>query len=276
MNSKNISQRAAFLVLKTASMATVAVLAIIVLYIMSNGLKHINPAFFTQKPVSMGREGGIAPFIKSTIYVTSVALAIAAPVGIGSAVYLAEYSRGLTPVRIIRFCTETLAGIPSIIFGLFGFVFFVIFLKLGWSVLSGGLTLACMILPTIIRTSEEAIKTVPMPYREGSMALGATKWQTIVKVVLPGSIPGITTGVILGTGRAIGETAAVILTAGSSLRAPVSVTDPGRTMSIHLYVLTMEGISNEKAFATAAVLIMFILGINFAANKTVKLMRRQV
>ncbi|MDD2573907.1 MAG: phosphate ABC transporter permease PstA [Firmicutes bacterium] len=276
MTGKNLTQSAAFLALRAAAIITLAVLFIIIIYIMSNGLRHINTSFFLQGPTSMGRDGGIAPFIVSTLYVSAVSLVIAAPVGIGSALYLSEYSKGGLPVRIIRFCTETLAGIPSIIFGLFGFVFFVVSLGMGWSVLSGGLTLACMVLPTIIKTSEEAIKTVPDTYREGSMALGATKWQTIVKVVLPVSVPGIITGIILSIGRAVGETAAVILTAGSSLRAPVSITDPGRTMSVHLYVLTMEGISNEKAFATAAVLILFVLGINYAANKTATFIRRKV
>jgi phosphate transport system permease protein len=276
MINKSFAQRAAFLALRTTAMAAVTILAVIILYIMSNGLRHIDPSFFTQRPVNMGRDGGIAPFIVSTLYVTAVSLIIAAPVGIGSALYLTEYSKEGLAVKVVRFCTETLAGIPSIIFGLFGFVFFVVFLGMGWSVLSGGLTLACMILPTIIRTSEEAIKTVPVSYREGSTALGATKWQTITKVVLPGSIPGIITGIILSIGRAIGETAAVVLTAGSSLRAPVTLADPGRTMSVHLYLLTMEGISNEKAFATAAVLVMFVLCINLMANKIAALMKGQV
>ncbi len=270
MNRK-ISQQIAFAVLRAAALATVVILAIIIFYILINGIRHINIEFLTERSLDMGRKGGIFPFIVSTVYITMVSLAISVPVGIGAAIFLTEYARQGRFINIVRFCTETLAGIPSIIFGLSGFVFFVIFLGFGWSVLSGGLTLACMVLPTIVRTSEEAIKTVPVSYREGSLALGATKWQTIVKVVLPGSIPGIITGVILSIGRAIGETAAVILTAGSSLRTPVSVLDPARSMSVHLYILTMEGISNEKAFATATVLIILVIAINFAANRTIRL-----
>lgn len=274
MTDRNLVQKAAFMALKAATFCMLAVLAVLIFYIMSNGLKHINPVFLTHSPASMGRGGGIFPFIISTIYVTTMSLTIAAPVGIGAALYLVEYSKEGILISFIRFCTEILAGIPSIIFGLFGFVFFVIYMGMGWSVLSGSLTLACMILPTIIRTSEESIKAVPTSYREGSMALGATRWQTIVKVVLPDSIPGIITGIILGIGRAVGETAAVILTAGSSLRAPASISDSGRTMSVHLYILTMEGISNDKAFATATVLILLVLVINLAANKSVKLIKR--
>jgi phosphate transport system permease protein len=274
VTDKNLNQKIAFFVLKIAALTTVFILVIIISYILINGLKHVNFEFLTERSYSMGREGGIFPFIITTIYATVVSIAIAAPIGIGAAIYLTEYSREGRVIEVIRFCTETLAGIPSIIFGLFGFVFFVIFMGLGWSILSGGLTLACMVLPTIVRTSEEAIKTVPVSYREGSLALGATRWQTIVKVVLPSSIPGIITGVILSIGRAIGETAAVILTVGSSLRMPTAVTHPGRTMAVHLYILTMEGLSNEKAFATATVLIFFVIIVNYTANRMVGLIKR--
>jgi phosphate transport system permease protein len=220
----------------------------------------------------MGRLGGIFPTIVGTLYLTVVALAIAAPFGVGAAIYLTEYAKRGRLTNVLRFGVESLAGVPSIIFGLFGFVAFVIFLGFGWSILSGGLTLALMILPTIIRTSEEAIKTVPRSYREGSLALGATQWQTIRKVVLPSALPGILTGLILGLGRAVGETAAVMLTAGSSLGMPVSIMDPVRTMSIHLYVLAVEGLSLEKAYATATVLIFVILLINLVATRTIRLL----
>ncbi|MBA1333713.1 MAG: Phosphate transport system permease protein PstA [Firmicutes bacterium] len=274
MTGKNLNQRIAFVLLKFAAFATVFILVIIISYILINGFKYVSLDFLTQKSYRMGREGGIFPFIITTVYATVVSIAIAAPIGVGASIYLTEYSREGRIIELIRFCTETLAGIPSIIYGLFGFVFFVIFMGLGWSILSGGLTLACMVLPTIVRTSEEAIKTVPVSYREGSLALGATRWQTIVKVVLPSSIPGIITGIILSIGRAIGETAAVILTVGSSLSIPASVMQPGRTMAVHLYILTMEGLSNEKAFATATVLIFFVVIINYAANRMVGLIRR--
>ena len=168
--------------------------------------------------------------------------------------------------RIIRFSSGALAAIPSIVFGLFGFIFFVIRLKLGWSIFSGGLTLAVMILPTIIRTSEEAIRAVRPMYREVSYSLGGTKWQTIVGAVAPSALPGIATGVILAIGRCVAETAAVILTAGSSLRMPTSLFSPSRTMAVHFYILAREGISMDRAYGTAALLIILILAINVAAN----------
>jgi phosphate transport system permease protein len=167
---------------------------------------------------------------------------------------------------MIRFGTDCLAGVPSIIFGLFGFVFFVIRLNMGWSVLSGGLTLAAMILPTIISTAEEAIKAIPYSYREVSYSLGGTKWQTVTRVVLPGALPGIFTGILLSVGRSIGETAAVILTAGSSLVMPTSLFSPIRTMSVHFYILAREGISMKMAYGTGATLILFVLIINMMAQ----------
>jgi len=187
------------------------------------------------------------------------------PLGVGTAIYLTEYTRETRMTRALRFGTDCLAGIPSIIFGLFGFIFFVVMLKMGWCLLSGALTLSIMVLPTIIRTSEEAIRAVPNAYREVSFSLGATRWETVMKVILPNALPGIVTGMILGVGRSIGETAAVIFTAGSSLRMPMTVFDSVRTMSVHFYILAREGISNEKAYATAAVLIISVLLINLVA-----------
>jgi phosphate transport system permease protein len=182
-------------------------------------------------------------------------------------VYLVEYTHEGPLTRVIRFGTECLAGVPSIIFGLFGFVLFVIGLGLGWSILAGAVTLAFMTLPTIIRTSEEALRAVPAAYREVSLSLGASKWQTIRKVVLPAAVPGILTGIVLGLGRAIGETAAVIFTAGSSLPRliPTSLLEGTRTLSVHFYQLAREGISAENAYATAAVLVLAISLTNVAA-----------
>jgi phosphate transport system permease protein len=214
----------------------------------------------------MGRSGGILSTIVGTLSVTLVAIMVATPLGVGTAFYLTEYTRESTITKIIRFSAESLAGIPSIVYGLFGFIFFVIYLKLGWSILSGGLTLAVMILPTIIRTSEEAIRTVPPMYREVSFSLGGTKWQTMIKVLIPSALPGIATGIILGIGRCVAETAAVILTAGSALQMPTSLFSPARTMAVHFYILASEGISLEKAFATSALLIILILLINIGAN----------
>lgn len=249
--------------------ATLTVLLALLAYVLVKGLPLVSWEFLTALPRRMGRLGGIWPAILGTLCLAGVALAVAAPVGVAAAVYLAEYAPPGRLTRLYRFGTETLAGVPSIIFGLFGFATFVILLRLGWSVLSGGLTLALMILPTVIRTAEEALKSVPRSYREGSLALGATRWQTIRRVVLPSALPGILTGLLLGLGRAVGETAAVLLTAGSSLTIPVTPLDPARTMSIHLYILAVEGISLERAYATAAVLVLLILALNLFATRLV-------
>jgi len=210
----------------------------------------------------MGKSGGIFATIIGSIILTVVAIAIALPLGVGTAIYLTEYTIESRMTRVIRFGTDCLAGIPSIIFGLFGFIFFVTTLQMGWCILSGGLTLAIMVLPTIIRTSEEAIRAVPRSYREVSYSLGATRWQTVLKVVIPNALPGIVTGVMLSLGRSIGETAATVFTAGSSLRLPTSAFDSVRTMAVHFYILAREGISNENAYGTAAVLVLSILFIN--------------
>jgi phosphate transport system permease protein len=210
----------------------------------------------------MGKSGGIFSTIIGTIALTIMAILIAAPLGVGSAIFLNEYTREGRVTRIIRFGADCLAGIPSIIFGLFGFILFVTKLKFGWSILSGSLTLASMILPTIIRTSEEAMKSVPRSYREVSYSLGSTKWKMVTKVVLPSALPGIITGIILSAGRSIGETAAVIFTAGSALRIPTSIFSSSRTMAVHFYVLAREGISLDNAYGTAAILIIAILVIN--------------
>lgn len=245
---------------------TLAALLVIIGFILIKGLGNINWEFLSQDPRRMGREGGIYSVIIGTLYVTVVSILISTPIGIASAIYYTEYAKEGRLVKIIRFFTEVLAGIPSIIFGLFGFAFFVVFLGMGWSVLSGGLTLSMMILPTLTRAVEESLKTVPMSYREGSLSLGASKWQTIVKVVLPCCRPGILTGLILGIGRAVGETAAIMLTVGGSLKVPHSLMDSTRTMAVHLYMLASEGLSEEKTYATAALLILLVLVINTAAN----------
>jgi phosphate transport system permease protein len=244
-------------------------LLLIMGYVLVRGLPHVSWTFLTQSPTDMGRSGGILPTIVGTVLVTAVAIAVATPLGVGTAFYLTEYTREGAVTKIIRFSAESLAGIPSIVYGLFGFIFFVVYLKLGWSVLSGGLTLAVMILPTIIRTSEEAILTVPRLYREVSFSLGGTRWQTVSGVVFRTALPGIATGVILGIGRAIAETAAVILTAGSNLRMPTTIFSPARTMAVHFYILAREGISLERAYATAALMIILILIINIVANMIV-------
>lgn len=256
------AQQAAVTILGGATVLTLAILVFILVFVLEKGLPEISFSFLFTKPRDMGRAGGILPTLVGTILLPLVAIAIALPLGVGTAVYLTEYTRETRLTRILRFGTDCLAGIPSIIFGLFGFIFFVTALGMGWSLLSGGLTLAIMVLPTIIRTSEEAIRSVPNAYREVSFSLGATRWETVTKVVLPNALPGIVTGVMLSIGRSIGETAAVIFTAGSSLRMPQSAFDSVRTMAVHFYILAREGISTEKAYGTAAVLVISVMLVN--------------
>jgi len=260
--SPKLTQRIAVTLLGTATGATLLVLLFIIGFVLEKGLPVVSFSFLFSMPKDMGRAGGILPTLVGTLLLPLLAIAIALPLGVGTAVYLTEYTRETRLTRVIRFGTDCLAGIPSIIFGLFGFIFFVTTLKMGWSLLSGGLTLAIMVLPTIIRTSEEAIRAVPRAWREVSFSLGATRWETVTKVVLPNALPGIVTGVMLSVGRSIGETAAVIFTAGSSLRMPHSVFDSVRTMAVHFYIMAREGISNENAYGTAAVLVISILAVN--------------
>jgi phosphate transport system permease protein len=261
----------------TIMATTVATLVFIILFVLQRGLGHVTGTFLTQPPADSGRQGGVLPMVVGTLAVTALGVLLATPLGVGTAIYLTEYTREGRITRVIRFGAECLAGVPSIIFGLFGFVFFVLTLGFGWSILAGGLTLAFMILPTIIRTSEEAIKAVPPAFSEVSLSLGASKWQTIVKVVLPSALPGIATGIILGIGRSISETAAVIFTSGSSLSQviPTSLFDGTRTLSVHFYQLAREGISADKAYATASVLVLAILAINATAYTVMsRFMRR--
>ncbi len=254
---------------------TVFILLFIIFYVLKRGLPVVSLEFLTRNPAEMGKTGGIFSTIVGTIALTLLAILIATPLGVGSAIFLTEYTRESWVTRVIRFGSECLAGIPSIIFGLFGFILFVTKLGFGWSLLSGGLTLAFMILPTIIRTSEEAIRSVPYAYREVAFSLGSTRWQTVTRVVLPSALPGIATGVILSLGRSIGETAAVIFTAGSSLHIPTSLFSSSRTMSVHFYILAREGISMDNAYGTAAVLIIAILIINVLAYSMMnRFMRR--
>jgi len=263
------SEKIAKILIWSAALFVLVVLFAIIIYILYQGLPRINWSFLTEIPRNMGRSGGISSAIVGTLMVTAVAIVIAVPFGIGTAFYLAEYTRESMVTRIIRFSAESLAGIPSIVYGLFGFIFFVIYLNLGWSVIAGGLTLAVMILPTIIRTSEEAIRAVPYSYREVSFSLGGTKWQTIIKAVFPSAIQGISNGIILGVGRCVAETAAVMLTAGGTLRMASSLFSPTRTMAVHFYILAREGISMENAYGTAALLIVLIFFINVVANALV-------
>ena len=264
--TRYVTQGIAKFLIWTAALLTIGMMILILFHVLREGLPSLRLRFFLDSPKEMGREGGILPTIIGTMALTLVAILVATPLGVGTAIFLREYTREGRVSRLIRFGTDCLAGVPSIIFGLFGFVFFVIYLNMGWSILSGGLTLAAMILPTIISTSEEAMKAVPHSYREVSYSLGGTKWQTVMHAVLPSALPGIFTGILLGIGRSVGETAAVILTAGSSLVMPTSLFSPIRTMSVHFYILAREGISMKMAYETGAALIFLVLFINTIAQ----------
>jgi phosphate transport system permease protein len=280
MSFRLISPKNAQKIMKTVFWAsgilTIVILLVIIGYIIIKGMPVINLEFLLADPIDSGKSGGIAPMIVSSIYVTLVAGIVAAPLGVGAAVYLSEYAGETRLVKLIRFGAETLASIPSIVFGLFGLSFFVIFLGMGWSLLSGGLVLALMALPTIFQVAEVSIEAVPRSYREGSLALGATKWETIYRVVLPAAIPGITTGVILGMARAISEAAAILFVVGSALAMPVSIFDPGRPLPLHLYVLATEGISMDNAYGTAAVLVILVLIITVLTNTLVERYRKKM
>lgn len=253
-----------------AAALTVGFLLWIIWYILSNGLQHVNWTFITDNYTRTTNQHGIFPMIVSTVYMVIASIAVAAPLGIMTAIYLTEYAKvGSKTVKVIRFCTESLAGIPSIIFGLFGMTFFVATLGLGFSILSGALTLSILILPVIIRTTEEALMAVPQTYREGSYGLGASKIYTIWRLILPSAMPGILTSVILSIGRVIGESAPVFLTAGMVARIPDSLFDSGRTLTVHLYKLTTELFTVEEwnqAYGTATVLIVVVLLINMVTK----------
>jgi len=253
-------------VLIFSGVLTISVLVIILAFILIEGLPAINLEFIFGSVKDQGRSGGILPIIVSSLYVTLISVLIAAPLGVGAAIYVVEYAENRKLVNIIRFGAETLASIPSIVFGLFGFAFFVMFLKMGWSVFSAGLVLAIMAIPTIFQVVEVSLRSVPSTYKEGSYGLGATKWQTICNVILPAAIPGIVTGIILAMTRAISEAAAVMYTVGSSVSMPISMFDPGRPLPLHLYILATEGISLQNAFATAAVLVIIVMVITFLTN----------
>jgi phosphate transport system permease protein len=244
---------------------TVAVLVTIVGYIFYKGYRLIN-IDFVFGDYSPSGHGGIWPMIVTTIYTIVISLLIATPVGILAAVYLQEYAKQGRLVRIIRFATESLTGIPSIIYGLFGAVFFVTTLKLGMSIIAASLTLTIIVLPVIIRTTEESLKTVPHSYREGSLALGTTKLQTLYKVILPSAMPGILSGIILSIGRIIGESAAIFLTAGTVAAIPESIFSSARTLTVHSYLVTQESGDIELAAAVGIVLIVIILVLNLSAT----------
>ena len=264
--SAKTSQKIMNNVFKLSGVLTLSILVIILGYIIINGIQVCNLEFIFGEVVDSGKSGGIFPMIISSLYVTFIAILIATPLGVGAAIYMVEYSKNGLLSRLIRFGAETLASIPSIVYGLFELSFFVIFLGLGWSVLSAGLVLAIMAIPTIFQVAEVSLSSVPSQYKEGSYGLGATKWQTIARVILPAAIPGIVTGVILAITRAISEAAAVMYAVGSATSIPISMFDPGRPLPLHLYVLATEGVSLPNAYGTATVLVLIVLVITFLTN----------
>lgn len=248
-----------------AAVVTVASIIFIIIYILVNGIPNLTTDLFSLHYNSKNQS--MLPSIFNTVFITFLTLLIAVPIGIFSAVYLVEYAkRGSKLVKVIRVTTETLAGIPSIVFGLFGFLAFVIALGWGYSMIAGVLTLVMMVLPTIIRTTEEALLAVPNSYREGSFGLGAGKIRTIFKIIVPTAIPGILSGVILAIGRIVGETAALIYTSGTVAETATSLTDSARTLSVHLYCLLSEGLFTNQAYATAVILLLLVVGINALSN----------
>ena len=268
--SPKMSQKIMKGVFWASGILTVLIMLVIIGYILYKGLPVVNMSFIFSNPIDSGKSGGIFPMIVSSLYVTLIAVAVATPLGVGAAVYLSEYAGENNLVKLIRFGAETLASIPSIVYGLFGLAFFVVYLGLGWCVLSGGLILAIMALPTILQVAEVSLEAVPASYREGSLAIGATKWQTIYNVVLPAAVPGITTGVILGLARAISEAAAIMFAVGAALSVPISIFDPARPLPLHLYILATEGISLDNAYGTAAVLVLIVLIITVVTNTLVE------
>lgn len=261
--SENRVQQLAFSVIALATLTVIAILVIILQDIVINGFPALSWEFLTKPPLDSGRAGGIYPAIIGTLYLVAGAIAIALPIGVGAAIYLVEYTREGRITQLIRTGIDLLNGTPSIVFGLFGFAFIVLFLGVGVSMLAGQITLALMVLPTVIRTTEESLKSIPIALREGSLALGATKWQTIGRVVLPPALPGVLTGTILSIGRAAGETAPIMFTAVvfSSRFLPDSVLDPVMALPYHLFVLAtnVPGASANK-YGTALVLLMLVVG----------------
>ncbi|HIU25889.1 MAG TPA: phosphate ABC transporter permease PstA [Candidatus Copromorpha excrementigallinarum] len=240
---------------------TIGVLLLLIGYILINGIPNIKPELFAWEFSTDNMS--MMPAIVSTVYMTALSLLMAVPIGIFSAIHLTEYAKKSSKlVKVIRTTTETLSGIPSIVYGLFGYLMFVITLGWSYSLIAGAVTLSIMILPLIIRTTEEALMSVPDSYREGSFGLGAGKLYTVFRLILPCAVPGILAGVILAIGRIVGESAALIFTAGTVAQVPGSIFDSARTLSVHMYALLSEGLYTEEAYATAVVLLVLVIGIN--------------
>ncbi len=240
---------------------TLSALLFLIAYVLVKGIPHLKPSLFALQYNS--ENVSMLPAIVNTLIVTLLSLVVAVPLGICTAIYLAEYAkRGNKLVSLIRLTAETLSGIPSIVYGLFGMLCFVTYLHFGYSLLAGSLTLSIMILPLIMRTTEEALLAVPDGYREASFGLGAGRLRTVFQIVLPAAVPGVLAGIILAIGRIVGETAALLYTAGTQAQIPSTPMESGRTLALHMYVLSGEGLHTDEAFATAVVLLVLVVGIN--------------
>jgi len=275
LRRQNTIQKFGYALVWLCGLLAIAAVFWIVGYVLSEGFQVIDLEFLTTRPAGgVSGEGGMSTTIVTTLYLVVLTIVLATPLGIGAAIYLVEYAADASReskiieflIRASRTGVEILAGVPSIIFGLFGFALFVSYLKLGFSLLSASLSGAALVLPMIIRTSEEALLTVPRSYREGSLSLGATKWYTIFNVVLPSAMPGIVTGIVLSVGRIIAETAIFWVTLGGSYHLPKSIMNSGRSMALHVYSLASETRAFDKAMGTAAILIVMIILLNLAIN----------
>lgn len=250
-----------------AALLTTLVLGFLIVYILVKGVPHLTPELFAWEYDS--ENVSMMPALINTIEIAVLTLLLAIPCGIGAAIYLVEYANAKNRmIPFIRMTAETLTGIPSIVYGLFGMLFFNRFF--GMSIISGALTLAIMVLPVIMRTTEEALIAVPKKYREGSFGLGAGKLRTIFRIVLPAALPGIFSGIVLSIGRIVGETAALIYTAGTFTKAATSLGASGRTLAVHMYLLSKEGLNTDQAYATAVVLLVLVIAINFVAGRIVR------
>lgn len=272
--NKRLANLIAITTLWLCAGVTVAVLGAVLLYVFVNGIGQISPEFIFTWPHGVNAEGGVWPTIVSTVYVTGLAMLIVTPIAVLAAVYLAEYAVQGRLVTTIRFAADSLASVPSIVMGLFGFALFVKAMGIGFSMISAALALSFLMLPIVMRTTEEAIRAVPKYIRWGSYGLGASKWQTVRRSVIPAAMPRILTGIILATGRAVGETAVVIFTMGQAIWLPISPLDSGRPMTVHLYMLAMEGINLPAAHGTALLLMIMILFFNLSARWMLRRSRR--
>jgi len=278
---RHLKEQAFFTVVRLSALTIALALGGLIFYIVVNGLPAISWSFLTLPPTDSMTKGGIMPAILGTFYLTVGAISVALPLGMLSAIYLTEYAKQGKFIRLVRIGVSCLAGVPSVVFGLFGLGFFVVFLQFGSCILSGAMTLGILILPTVIGASEEALKSVPQTFREASLALGVSKWQTIYKIVLPAALPGILTGAILGIGRAAGETAPIMFTAAAFFTAklPGSIFDEVMALPYHVYVLATAGTHIEQTrpiqYGTVLVLVGLVLGVDLIAIAIRSAMRKK-